>query len=185
MTPMRAAVGGAAVRVRPAEPGDAAALARVHVAGWRAAYRGILPDEVLAGLAVASFEERWSGYLTRETRVNLVAERAGEVIGFVAFGPAHRTPEDAHEAGREAEVYGLYVAPADWGTGAGRALWLAAAAALRERGHRSVFLWVFGANGRARRFYERAGFRLVEGSARTLERFGAGAAEVQYRLTLG
>ena len=168
------------MRIRPAIPADAAALARVHVAAWRAAYRGILPDDVLAGLSVASFEERWHRSLASETRVNLVAERAGDVIGFVAFGP----PRVEGDGEAETEVYGLYVAPSEWGAGAGRALWLGAAAALRERGDRSVLLWVFEANARARRFYERAGFRPVAGATRTVERFGAAAAEVQYRLTV-
>jgi hypothetical protein len=34
-------------QLRPATPADAPALARAHVASWRAAYRGILPDAVL------------------------------------------------------------------------------------------------------------------------------------------
>jgi hypothetical protein len=33
--------------LRPAEPGDAIAVARVHVRSWQAAYRTLLPDDYL------------------------------------------------------------------------------------------------------------------------------------------
>jgi len=36
--------------LRPAQPADAAAVARVHVRSWQVAYRGLLPDEYLDGL---------------------------------------------------------------------------------------------------------------------------------------
>ena len=40
------------VELREATPADAPALAAVQVASWRAAYRGLMPDGVLAGLSV-------------------------------------------------------------------------------------------------------------------------------------
>lgn len=33
------------MRLRPAQPEDALAVARVHVRSWQAAYRGLLPDD--------------------------------------------------------------------------------------------------------------------------------------------
>ena len=45
--------------VRSAELDDATAIARVHVATWRSAYRGLLPDEFLASLGLSHYEERW------------------------------------------------------------------------------------------------------------------------------
>ena len=36
----------AAITLRPARPGDAAAIAKVHVETWRATYAGIVPDEI-------------------------------------------------------------------------------------------------------------------------------------------
>ena len=36
--------------LRPAEPGDASAVALVHVRSWQAGYRNLLPDEYLDGL---------------------------------------------------------------------------------------------------------------------------------------
>jgi hypothetical protein len=36
--------------LRPAEPSDASAVARVHVRSWQAGYRNLLPDQYLDGL---------------------------------------------------------------------------------------------------------------------------------------
>ncbi|MBV9785789.1 MAG: GNAT family N-acetyltransferase, partial [Acidisphaera sp.] len=39
------------IAIRRARPADAAAIAAVHVAAWRSAYPGILPDTYLARLS--------------------------------------------------------------------------------------------------------------------------------------
>ena len=38
--------------IRPATEADARTIAEIHVAGWVAAYRGMVPDELLASLSV-------------------------------------------------------------------------------------------------------------------------------------
>ncbi len=40
------------IGIRRGRPGDAVGIAAVHVAAWRSAYPGILPDPYLAGLSV-------------------------------------------------------------------------------------------------------------------------------------
>ncbi len=40
--------------IRDAIPGDAQAVAQIHVQAWRAAYAAILPEAFLASLSVAS-----------------------------------------------------------------------------------------------------------------------------------
>jgi hypothetical protein len=79
------------VELRDATPADANAIANVLVRSWRAAYRGLLPDDVLAGLSVPDRERFWSGVLTAlppRTRT-AVATIAGTVVGFAATGPPH------------------------------------------------------------------------------------------------
>jgi RimJ/RimL family protein N-acetyltransferase len=55
---------------------------------------------------------------------------------------------------------------------------------VRARGARDITLWVFEANTRARRFYERAGFAL-DGGRKPVERGGASLNELRYRRALG
>ena len=55
----------------------------------RAAYRGLLPDDVLAGLSVHDREQFWSGPLTTrpaDTRILVVAIEDA-IVGFAATGP--------------------------------------------------------------------------------------------------
>ena len=45
--------------LRPAEPVDAMAVARVHVRSWQVGYRGLLPDAYLDGLRAEERAERY------------------------------------------------------------------------------------------------------------------------------
>ena len=43
--------------IREAHPNDGPGMAKVHVDTWRAAYRGILPDDFLDGLSYQATAE--------------------------------------------------------------------------------------------------------------------------------
>jgi GNAT superfamily N-acetyltransferase len=163
------------VTVRPAAVPDAPAMGRVHVRAWQAAYRGHMPDDYLDGLRAEERAAHWERALGRDDLPGaiLVAERAGEVIGFATVGPA-REPEAA------GELYAINLDPDHWGTGAGRALLEAAQTELARLGVDETVLWVLTGNARARRFYEIAGWA-ADGAERTIEVFGVTVPEVRYR----
>ena len=89
------------------------------------------------------------------------------VVGYAAFGPEQGLdgrPRTARGGPRPAqsfaaELYALYVAPAYWSTGTGRALIGRVLEEAQAEGYPRILLWVLEQNARARRFYERAGFR--------------------------
>ncbi|HET9780708.1 MAG TPA: GNAT family N-acetyltransferase [Candidatus Dormibacteraeota bacterium] len=138
--------------VRPAESGDAAAIARVHVETWRTAYRGLLPDDYLASLDRAGYEQRWARTL-RDAAVRVfVAEDGGTVVGFASGGP-----ERAGEERFSGELYAIYVLSDAQGHGHGRALACAVVQALREMHLGEMIVWVLRDNHPARHFYERLG----------------------------
>jgi ribosomal protein S18 acetylase RimI-like enzyme len=142
--------------VRHARLQDAPSIARIHVEAWRAAYRGLVPDEVLDGLSVKQREQLWRQMLAADKgRLVFVAGGGDEIAGFCgAVTPARGT--DAGEG--IAEIGAIYVSPCCWRTGLGRALMEAAVAELRAGGWRSLQLWVLAGNDRAKQFYERLGF---------------------------
>jgi ribosomal protein S18 acetylase RimI-like enzyme len=76
------------------------------------------------------------------------------------------------------ELYALYLLPAWWSVGVGRALMTSVLDSLRGDRYRRVVLWVLADNARARRFYERAGFTL-DGGTNVLTGLG-GVLEVRY-----
>jgi ribosomal protein S18 acetylase RimI-like enzyme len=111
------------------------------------------------------------------------------VVGYASFGPevdvlAPWPPPTttAGAAGRVAELYALYVHPAWWSTGTGRALMDRVLARTSRAGYSDITLWVLKDNVRARRFYERAGF-WPDGASNMLDGLG-GVTEVRYRRTL-
>jgi GNAT superfamily N-acetyltransferase len=143
-------------RIRPARPEDAEALGRMHHAAWREAYASILRPGWFDDHPVEERVARWAHHLdspTPDTTV-LVAEDegSGRILGHTIAGPARAT--EAAPAARDRELYSLYVLADAYGTGLGRRL---LDAALPEA--EPAQLWVFEANGRARRFYGKAGFR--------------------------
>jgi GNAT superfamily N-acetyltransferase len=81
-----------------------------------------------------------------------------------------------------AELYALYVHPAQWSTGIGGALMDQVLAKVRAAGYPSITLWVLEANTRARRFYARAGFA-PDGARHLLDDLG-GVIEIRYRRAL-
>ncbi|MCC6551942.1 MAG: GNAT family N-acetyltransferase [Polyangiaceae bacterium] len=175
----------ARITIRRAEPRDAAAIARVHVDSWQAAYLGLIPASVLNRLTVAGQTASWTRLLrgggAPGSRTWLLT-LAGEVVGFSSVGPT-RDDDDDGEIAAVGEVYTLYLAPASWGRGLGGELLDAAQADLARRGFRAVTIWVLAGNTRARRFYELAGFDL-DGARRPVRIDPVTLPEVRYRRAL-
>jgi ribosomal protein S18 acetylase RimI-like enzyme len=149
------------VTVRPAIPDDAHDIVRINVAGWRRAYTGIVPAEVLAAMdidaRVPRYRQRMGEPGSFETLVATAAD-GGPVLGYVSCGP-YRIGQSARCLdSRVGEVVAIYVDPAAWGAGTGRVLMDAALHRLVERDFDEVRLWVLEANEGARRFYARTGF---------------------------
>lgn len=136
--------------VRRARPADAASIGAVHVAAWRSAYAGVLPDEYLARMSAA----RQAAYYDADIRAGggVFVATSGSVVGFATAGRARRSGI------AEGEVHTLYVLDDYRDQGIGRALLQAAASHLKSLGCRSAFLWVLSGNG-AKWFYQRMGGR--------------------------
>ncbi len=157
------------VSLRPARHGDAAAIARVHVETWRAAYAGIVPDDYLVAMTEAKQALQWNRTIRAATAPEavLAAESTdvpgGRIVGFGSCGPARGQPGGGPGGGPgDGEVFTLYVAP-DWqGQGIGRMLLEELFGRLHGGGLNHAIVWVLGANP-ARFFYEaRGGRRIAE-----------------------
>jgi ribosomal protein S18 acetylase RimI-like enzyme len=147
------------------------AIADVHVRSWQAAYRGILPDEMLDALSVTEREASWIAILGERGshRLTLVAECDGNLAGFCSIATPSR---DIDTGERTAEIGALYVDPAHWRRGVGNAVLGGALDELGRRRCREVVLWVLPENRPALAFYERFGFEIEEGVEKLEERSG-------------
>ena len=172
----------APIEIRRAAPSDARAIAEIGVAGWQAAYRGILPDEFLDGLSVAARETAWRMMLESDEAGEApawLAARGERVIGFVAGGP----PRDDDVSQPAAEVYAIYVMPDSWRGGAGKTLLGTVVDQWRARRVETLVLWVLEANASGRAFYEAMGWA-PDGSRQEIAFGGFTATEVRYRIVI-
>ena len=167
--------------IRRARPDDAAGIGAVHVAAWRSAYAGLLPDAYLTNLSAVRHAAQYGRGIAdrREGHAIFVAvasgadaprnremggesdQEAGMVVGFTSGGRARR-PRMA-----EGEVETLYLLDDYRERGIGRRLMRAMAAHLAAVGCRSVNVWVLQSNPSSW-FYRHLGGKLV---AREIIRF--------------
>ena len=139
------------VRIRDGRPGDAPALAALHVEVWRAAYGGLAPAEAVAALDEARRLPVWQGLLAAAGPATgvIVAEDVAGPVGVVGFAPS------VHPAfGGAVEIKHFYVASAAQGQGVGRRLFEATRARLAGG---EVALAVVEENVAARAFYRALG----------------------------
>lgn len=135
------------MEIRPARPTESEVIVEIHERTALIAYAHIFPGQPFPRDETIS---RWRSFPGQI----LVAEQAGEIVGFIAFD--------------ETELQALYVLPKYHRQGIGQRLLQAAGAV--------ACLWVLKENYAARRFYEACGFR-VDGE----ERLSYGMVEVLYR----
>ena len=140
---------------------DMKRLGHVMSVSFRTAFSGFVSRQTLDTCAQ---EENCVALLESIFRQGKVRFLIGENSGMLAL----------QEVGDVAEIIAIHSLPESWGTGLGRAM---LEEALLQIGDRPVFLWAFKENKRARRFYEKHGFRW-DGSERVSE--FDGALEVRY-----
>ncbi|HEY4545638.1 MAG TPA: GNAT family N-acetyltransferase [Pedomonas sp.] len=142
--------------IRFARSKDANAIAALHTANWRDAYRGIMPDEYLDGPLAAEMQLAWTGKLADMAAGNsavLVAEEGGALAGFIRIVP-NADPRWGHY------IDNLHIALGTRGGGLGRKLfnagadWAAEWAKGRD-GTQGLYLFVYADNGAARAAYAR------------------------------
>ncbi|MEU6302427.1 GNAT family N-acetyltransferase [Streptomyces chartreusis] len=165
------------IRIRPMTPADCDRVAEIRIGGWRSAYRGLIPQSYLDALDVAQDAERRRGYFSQgdASVLDLVAERDGEIVGWACHGPYR----DGEARTEDVELYAIYVDPGRYGAGIGHALLQESLRRCTAAGHPRMLLWVLKDNARARRFYERAGFR-ADGAEEPFEVEGVDVPEVRY-----
>jgi ribosomal protein S18 acetylase RimI-like enzyme len=144
-------------RVRQAIPDDAAGIGRVYHDAWQDSYPGILSLAMLGAMKPNGQTARWKQAIMSPLPEMVLAAECGS-LGIV--GMTHLGLSRDKEIGFDGEIYSLYVDPAFYGLGAGRALLHYAFTALTVQGMSSCVVWAH-AHAQSRFFYEAMGGRLV------------------------
>ncbi|WP_350349046.1 GNAT family N-acetyltransferase [Agromyces sp. G08B096] len=129
------------VQFRAAVPADAERIAQIWEPGWHAGHDGHVPESLSLLRTSASFRER-AARMIDSTRVAVVDD---EIVGFTVC------------SGDEIEQ--VYLAEEARGSGIAGLMLADAVRVVRAAGHAEPWLAVASGNARARRFYERQGWR--------------------------
>ena len=151
------------IAIRNARPADAEAIAEVHDAAWRDAYRGIIPGRELERMIARRGPRWWQAAISRGSRL-VVLDFGGRIAGYASYG-RNRVPAMPYSG----EIFELYLAPEFQGIGMGRRLFEAARRDLNEHGYVSTLVWALADNERALDFYTYLGGKIIR---RAEERFG-------------
>ncbi len=185
------------MRIRRAGPDDALSIATVYVRSWQAAYPGLIPQTYLDAMDVEERVGTWrdtllgsawphTGVIVLLGPAPPLRSEEGPITGFVSFSPTgdldHTGVDDA-PAGVVGEIVTFYLDPSAFGSGGADLLMSAAFVALRGAHFSSATLWVLGTNARARRFYERRGWR-PDGTTKLHDWGAFVATDVRYGIDL-
>lgn len=131
--------------IRPAQPADAMAVARVHVRSSQVAYRSLMPEDYLDRQRAEDRAERYD-FTHRDPLkpYTILAAEGTEIHGLATTMPCG--DEDLSGYG---ELGALYVDPERWGRGIGAALIAAARSHLLRSGFQDASLWILQGNERA------------------------------------
>jgi len=161
--------------IRLAEQRDVKLIADVHVRSWQAVYRGHMPDDYLDNLSVVRRAEYWANSLRRDPGGIAVADAQAGIVGFVALDAL--LDDDAEQD--TGEIIAIYLDPANWRHGLGRALMMWSSETARARHWTKMTLWVLRENIQARSFYEALRWK-ANGKIRTETFGGAELTEIRY-----
>ena len=150
------------IRVRTAQFEELARLSGIMVCSFRSAFSGLVSEETLRTCADPENCRKLLEHLYPDKTMHFLA---GGDAGMLVW---RDTPDGA-------EIMAIHSLPESWGSGLGHAM---LTTALEQIGSRPVFLWAFRENHRARRFYEKHGFR--RDGAERISEFD-GAVEICYR----
>lgn len=149
------------MNVRNAEYKDMKQLGHIMSVSFKTAFSGFITQQTLE---VCAQEGGCTSLLERIFREKKMHFLIGEESAMLCW----------QEGESGVEIVAIHSLPETWGTGLGHAM---LTEALYQIGEKSVFLWAFKENHRARRFYEKHGFRW-DGTERVSE--FDGAVEVRY-----
>jgi GNAT superfamily N-acetyltransferase len=166
--------------IRRATEADLPAIAAIHLASWRDAYKDVVPEAVLLARSMADCLAGWrSTYARHAADIAVAQSHEGRIHGFCWAGAVADT---AWSAPFEFEIHGLHVAPSSRRNGIGAGLLhQALARARKDVQPGSAIVWTLKDLALSRRFYEREGGKPVKSGVCTLD--GIQLADIAYGWT--
>ncbi len=140
-------------------------LGFIHATSYRRAYRGIVPDNILAEYTPQKRAAAFRQAIAKDEDEIYLFKVNHSAVGFAVLNKHPHYPGAAED---EAEINALFFLPDFWGMDAASRALAFCFNRLRLLGYKRATVWVMEGNDRARRFFEKNGF-LPTGEKRAIQ----------------
>ena len=132
---------------------DFYAIANIYASSWKTAYKDIVPQDYLDKIS----ENNWADKLRNSTSDAYILIENGKYIGTSSVCAARD-----EEMSGWGEIISIYLLPEYFGKGYGKPLFDNSVDALLDMGYNKIYVWVLEQNTRARKFYEKNGYKFSD-----------------------
>lgn len=159
------------IKIRKAKIGDEKILAFIQTESWKNGFKDIISETDLEKYTnITKAEEMYSRVLKENYAENFILEIDGKPHCIAAWSNARNLAYSD-----SAELICIHSLCDNWGKGYGSIMMNHIINEIKSAGFKSVLLWVFEKNIRARKFYEKHGFELTDNT-----QVSYGTVEVMY-----
>ena len=150
------------IEIREATEADISDIARIHLASKLAAETGIVDADFLNAKTQEEYEEKWTGWLSNETKTFLIFKDSN-AVGMISSSKLLTPPPGMSKIRPlySSEILALYIDPDYFRQELGKKLFQCAVQDLIIQKHKSLCLWALDKNRQACNFYEAMGGQRV------------------------
>lgn len=142
--------------IRYANLDDSDILGKIHFESLQVAFKDIIPDYVLKNDFCV--ERRIKGFIRELSQISpktAIVFEGNEPAGLISFGKCRYGNNDKSWI----EIWRVYLIPKFWGTGVAKELMEWGINEILKENFTNIELWVLEENIRAKKFYEKNGFK--------------------------
>ena len=151
----------------------------VHSYSWQKAYTGIIPDEIIKTFTPENRAKIFLDVLENPLEEYYLFKVDDRPAGIASLAKSH----EKNMPNYIGEIYSIYFHPDFWGPEVTQKGFQFCINRLKNLGFSEITIWVLNDNLRAKRFYERNGFKL-DGNSKEIE-IGVKLLEVRYSKRIG
>lgn len=142
--------------IRYANLGDAEILGKIHSKSAQAGFKGIIPDNILEDVfSVERRTKRFINEISEGSPKTAIVFEKNKPAGLISFGRCRYRNDDKSWI----EIWRVYLMQEFWGSGVAEELIKWGINEITKENFKNIELWVLEENMRARRFYEKIGFK--------------------------
>lgn len=142
--------------IRYASLNDSEILGKIHSKSSMAGFKGIIPDDILYDVfSIERRTKRFISELSIGSPKTAICFDNSKAAGFISFGNCRYGNNDNSWA----EIWRVYILQEFWGSNIAKELVDWGINEIVKENYKNIELWVLEENIRARKFYEKIGFK--------------------------